>query len=224
VVAKNAGGTVKGADKTFTTLEPTSKETSEQLESIAVINPFDGSPASLSNFETKWGTLGWVSEKGVDLSEGWRPSEAYPVVAGAYYNENETDTGYGIASVITMSKPVVNVSRYFSLWLDMSTPTGSRNGYELRLTNTGSKTYTATLSKWVSGVKTELASKTLVTVEAGASLALVDRGSTVSAWLKTGTEFASLLSATDSSFSSGKSGIEGTGNNTHDTNFKTGAL
>lgn len=134
------------------------------------------------------------------------------------------NAGRGIATVATLSSSPALVERYFSLWLDMSTPSGVKNGYELRLTETASNTYTVTLSKWLSGAQTVLASRTNFVFEAGKAFALVDKGTTVSAWFKTGIQFTSLFSATDSSFTSGKSGIEGSGNNIRLTNFKTGVL
>jgi hypothetical protein len=49
-------------------------------------------------------------------------------------------------------------------------------------------------------------------------------GGTVSGWVNTGSGFTSLLSASDLGFSSGRGGIEGSGNLTRLTGFKTGRL
>ena len=117
-----------------------------------------------------------------------------------------------------------SAERYFSLWLDMQTPSSTRAGYELRFTDTATNTYEVKLSKWVSGTQTVLASKSGYSFSNGNSLALVDQGGTVSAWTNTGSGFGQLLSATDSTFSGGYAGVEGSGNITRLTNFKLGSL
>jgi len=105
----------------------------------------------------------------------------------------------------------------------MSSPTAAtRSGYEFRFLNTAANTYTATLSKWVSGTRTVLASKTGYGFVDGNSLALLDVGSTVSAWTDTGSGFNQILSAEDALYSSGYAGLEGSGNITGLTNFKAG--
>jgi hypothetical protein len=130
----------------------------------------------------------------------------------------------GIAAVATMAVNPGNVERYFSLWLDMPTPSSTRAGYELTFTDTATNTYEVKLSKWVSGTQTTLASKSGYSFSNGNSFAVVDQGGTVSAWTKTGSEYTQLLSASDSTFSGGNAGVEGSGNNTRLTNFKVGAL
>jgi hypothetical protein len=79
-------------------------------------------------------------------------------------------------------------------------------------------------AKWQSGSQTVLASQSSYTFANGNSFAVVDQGSAVSAWANTGSGFSQLLSASDSSFSSGKPAVEGSGNITRLTNFKAGTL
>jgi hypothetical protein len=117
-----------------------------------------------------------------------------------------------------------STNRYFSVWLDMGTPSSTRAGYELRFTNVATNSYSVTLSKWQSGSQTVLASQASYSLVNGNSFAVVDQGSTVSAWTNTGSGFSQLLNASDSAFSSGKSAIEDSGNITRLTNFKTGSL
>lgn len=50
------------------------------------------------------------------------------------------------------------------------------------------------------------------------------KGGTVSAWTNTGTEFSQLLSAADTAFAAGSTGVEGAGNITRLTNFGAGQL
>ena len=225
LVATGPEGTVTGSDKTFTTESGT---TAAKLASLAVTEPFDGSPTSLANFNANWTALGWANgspAKGEDSTSGWRPANAHPTVAGASYNTTVTDGGSGVASVATLATLPSLASRYVSVWLDMPTPGGTKAGYELRLTETSTlKTLDITLSKWSGGTKTELASKTGYAAAHGHSFALVDVGGTVSAWVNTGSGFSPLLSANDSSYSSGKAGLEASGTLSGSTNFKTGSL
>jgi FG-GAP-like repeat len=227
VAATNEAGTVKSEGKTFKTESASGVPT--QLNGMAVTEPFDGSTASLTRFGSSWSTLGWangITPKGEDSTSGWRPVSAYPAVAGAYYNPVITDTGSGVAAVATMAANPLGVSRYFSLWLDMPTPgSASRDGYELRFTYTATNTYTVTLAKWQKGTETALGTQSGYTFVNGSSFAIVDAGSTVSAWTAaSGSGFSQLLSAADSAFAGGNAGLEGSGNITRITNFKVGAL
>jgi hypothetical protein len=99
-----------------------------------------------------------------------------------------------------------------------------RGGYELRFTYVSANTYNVTLTKWQGGTQTALASKSSYAFANGNSLALVDSGGVVSVWTNTGSGFSKILSATDSTFSGGNAGIEGSGNNTRLANFKAGTL
>jgi subtilisin family serine protease len=223
IVATSSEGTIFGKDGTFTTKPSIPKS----LGSLAVIEPFNGSTESLANFSSKWSTLGWAggaSPKGTDTTTGWRAVDTYATVNGTSYNPTITDSGSGIASVATLSAGPGSVNRYFSLWLDMPTPTGAKSGYELRFTYSGSNTYTVTLAKWSSGSSTTLASQAGVSFSVGNSAALVDQGNTVSAWTNTGSGFAEVLGAADATYSSGGTGVEAAGNSTRLTNFKTGGL
>ena len=218
VVASNQFGTTNGKDMTFETA------TAGDLKGMSITDPFNGTTSAISNFSTNWSALGWASEKGVDGSTGWGPSAAYPTVTGAYYSPTITNVGSGIADVATMAESPGLESRYFSLWLDMSSPGSTRSGYELTFTYVSTGTYEVKLSKWVSGTQTVLASKSSYAFTNGDSVALADQGSTVSAWTNTGSGFSELLSAGDSAFEGGNAGVEGAGNITRLTNFKVGEL
>jgi sugar lactone lactonase YvrE len=203
--------------------------TAPPLADMATTEPFDGSSASLERFANSWSALGWAegsTPKGEDTSKGWRPTDLHPTLNGAYYNPILVDPGCGLAAVATMAaKP--GGGRYFSLWLDMPTPSGTKAGYELRFTrdkNNEADTYTVTFSRWSGGTQAELASKTGYTFVNGNSLAIVDLGSTVAAWTDTGSGFTQLLSATDSSFAEGSAGFSGNHSSIRLTNFKAGAL
>jgi streptogramin lyase len=223
VVATNELGTANGEDKTF----QTESATSGQLGGMAVTEPFNGSTSAVSNFGTNWSALGWASggsPKGSNTAAGWGPTASYPTVNGAFFTPTVTDVGSGIAAVATMTTNPGNAERYFSLWLDMSTPSSTRAGYELRFTNASTNTYNVTLSKWVGGSQTVLASKSSYSFVNGNSFAVADQGGTVSAWTNTGSGFSQLLSASDATFAGGNAGVGGSGNITRLTNFKVGQL
>ena len=129
-----------------------------------------------------------------------------------------------LATAATMAVDPANAERYFSLWLDMPTPGGARSGYELSFKYVSANTYDVTLSKWQAGAKTQLAAKTGLTFAAGNSLALVDEGGIVSGWTDTGSGFVQRLSAADSTFDQGKTGLFGAGNITRISKFKAGVL
>jgi sugar lactone lactonase YvrE len=225
VVATNLEGASYGQDRTFTTA---SSGTAAALSGMAIAEPFDGSSGSLANFGANWAALGWASgttPKGSDTTTGWRPVDAYSTVNGAYYNQPVNDLGWGIGTAATLAKNPELEGRYFSLWLDMPSPTATtRAGYELRFTDTAANLYTVALSKWAGGTQTQLASKAGYTFLNGNSLALVDIGGTVSAWTNTGSGYTQLLSAPDTTYAGGKAGIEGSGNFTRLTNFKAAQL
>jgi hypothetical protein len=224
VVATNREGTTNGEDKTFKTESATLPG---QLNGMVVTDPLNGSTSAVSNFATSWSALGWASgspAKGEDVASGWHPTAAYPTPAGASYSPTVTDTGPGMAAVATLATNPGIAERYFSVWLDMPTPSSTRAGYELRFTDTATNIYEVKLSKWVSGSQTVLASKSGYSLSNGNSFAIVDLGGIVSAWTNTGSGFSQLLSANDSTFSSGNSAVEGAGNNTRLTSFKVGQL
>jgi len=224
LVAESVAGTVKGEDKSFESKVPS---VGIQLAEMGVTEVFDGSSASVERFGANWSTLGWATgttPKGSDSSTGWHPVDAYPTLNGTYYNSSVSDTGTGLAGVATMAANPTNASRYFSLWLDVSSPASTRSGYELRFTDVSTNTYKVTLSKWVEGVETELASESSYPFSNGNSFAIVDQGGTVSAWTDTGSGFSQLLSASDSTFEKGNAGIHGAGNITRLTKFKVGQL
>ena len=224
VVATSAAGTTYGVDRSFSTTEAPGG-TASRLSGMAVTEPFNGSSGSLANFSAKWSKLGWAGPfKGEDTTTGWHPNFAFPSISGAYFAPSITDTGSGIASVATLTAHPGGTEQYFSLWLDMSSPSGgTRAGYELRFNYLTPTTYKVTLSKWQGGTQTVLASEASYSFGYGTSLALLDQGSTVSFWANKGSGFSQILSASDSTYGSGNAGVEGTGS-TRLTNFKVGAL
>ncbi|HEX9942299.1 MAG TPA: hypothetical protein VGG03_09805 [Thermoanaerobaculia bacterium] len=221
IVATSPEGTVKGADKAFKTPPPIAT----QLGTMAVSQPFTGTSSSLANFNSNWGALGWASGRGEDTTTGWRPATVYPALGGAFSNIKPTDSGQGIAAVATLASSPGSAERHCSLWIDIASPSSTaRNGYELRFTVVSTGTYNVTLSKWVGGTQTVLASKAGYALANGSSIGLVDQAGTVSAWVKSGSNFVQLLSASDSAFSGGNVGLQAAGETTRLFNFRAARL
>jgi phosphodiesterase/alkaline phosphatase D-like protein len=226
VVASNAEGQTFGEGQTFATL--TASNTSTLLEEMAVTEPFDGGSESLADFNSDWSTLGWAgggTPKGSNTTSGWRPVDAFATALnGAYHEPIVADSGSGTAAIATMNANPAIAERYFSAWLHMPTPAGTKAGYELRFTYTATNTYDVALSKWAGGGRTVLASESGHIFENGDSFAIVDEGGTVSAWTNRGAGFEALLAAADATYSSGNAGIEGRGNIARLGDFKSGSL
>jgi hypothetical protein len=181
----------------------------------------------------RWTKLAWASNTGQvagsGTSGGWTAANGYPVVSGAYWNPASfADAGRGVAVAGTLSVGAELTNRWFSLWLDMAEPGSAQSGYELRYTYSGveeeENLYTVTLTKWVSGTRTVLATARSSTLAPQSSFALVDKGGTVYAWVDTGTGYRLLLRASDTAFSRGSVGIEGAGNISRVRQFRAGAL
>lgn len=224
IEATSENGSAVSKDATFET--EAAPVSGPQLNAMKVSQPFDGTTSSSANFTANFSALGWTAGKGAEnmyFGTGWGPVNAFPTVYGAAYSPVLTDTGPGVAAALTMATNPGIAERYFSLWLDVPNPAAtSRGGYELRFYNTAADTYTVTLNKWQSGSQTVLASKTGVTFINGNSFAIVDQGTTVSAWTNTGAGYTQILTAQDSTFSSGNTGVEAAGNNTKLTNLRAG--
>ena len=197
----------------------------QQLEALPTIQPFNGEATSRSQFTARWTAFHFALEKGSDTTRGWSSNNAFPNVDGAFYNAATYTAASGGAAAVTLEVNPEARTRYFSLWLDARDEAGGRrSGYELRFTFTAEETYTVEIIKSVAGVETVLASRRSVGLVEGNSFAIVDEGSTVSAWTNTGTGFAQLLSVADSTFNSGNVGLSGNTNFTSLRTFKAGQI
>src|SRR5881394_2365162 len=203
---------------------------SEQINSLPVLDALNRSESPLSN-GGKWSALNWATNSsghatGQDTTTGWGPYDAFVSGSnGAYWNPSTFSDASGSAAAITMQANPEVAERYLSLWLDMPSPGSARSGYELRWTlNSSLTTYTAKLSKWSSGTQTVLASNAEVSIPNGTTLAISDTGGTVTAWKGSGGTLTSVLTATDSTYSSGYAGIEAAGTISRSQNFKAGSL
>ncbi len=221
LVSESAEGKSVGGDMTLVTPDD---ETPQQLGAMPVAEAFGGTSHSKANFGSNWAKLGWASSAGEDTTSGWRSVAAYPTIQGAYNNTTVGDVK-GAATAVTMATTPGIAERYFSLWLDMGSPTSSTpGGYELRFTYASAGTYAVTLSKWAAGTRTVLNTTSGVSFATGNSVALVDKGSTVSAWTDNGGGYIRLFTVADSTLSGGYGGVQAAGNATRLVNFKVGSV
>jgi hypothetical protein len=223
VVATNSQGVARGKDMVFAPMP----NVEAKLNGLAVTQLFDGSQASQASFNTNWAALGWASgagAKGQDTSLGWAPISAYPTENGAYFSTSAADSGSGVAAAAKLAQRPGASGGHFSLWLDMSTPGGTRAGYELRFTETEANVYDVNLARWQGGAETVLASQESYSLGQGSSLALIDRGALVTAWVDAGSGFSQLLVAEDSTFSGGRAGLAAVGENTRLSSYRFSTL
>jgi hypothetical protein len=204
--------------------------TAEEINALPNLDPLNRTEEAFSN-AGKWGALAWDTSTsghntGHDTTSGWGPYDAFSTVNGAYWTPTAFSDKTGDAAEVTMPTSPGIAERYVALWLDMPSPESAKSGYQLRwtMTNASTNTYSLTLSRWSAGSQTVLASNASVVIAPGATMAISDTGGTVSAWQGSGGSLTSVLSAADSTLTSGYAGIEGAGNITRLTSFKAGAL
>jgi hypothetical protein len=194
---------------------------SSTFPATASLDTFERAAESPLSDGGKWSKLGWTKTIGRVFSStfGWVPKEG-----GAGAPESEADGAYWNAASFTSPAVSVhmypeNLHDYVALWCD-TTGTGSKNGYRLKVVGIGSKdAFRLILEKWVGGVKTVLAESSEIDFTSGShenTIGLTDMGGTVQGWY--GTAEASLgvkIEASDSTFTSGNVGIEGTNDNAY---------
>ncbi len=198
-----------------------------RVAAVGVLDALNRTESKLSN-GGKWSALGWsggTAPTGQDTTSGWGPSDAFSTVNGAYWNSSTFSDAKGDASGLTLNSSPSIEERYVAVWLNMPEPATAKSGYQLRWRlNKGLTTYTVTLAKWAAGTETVLASNASVSIASGTRLMLSDTGGTVTAWKGSGSALSSLLTASDSTYSSGYAGIEGSGNISRSLDFRAGAL
>jgi hypothetical protein len=202
--------------------------TPEEINHLPTLDSLNRTEPVLSN-GGKWGALAWDTSTtghnpGQDTTSGWGPWDSFSVVNGAYWGPSSFSDETGEAAAITMQTSPGGTERYVALWLDMPSPGSVKTGYQLRWTYVSGTTFSVVLSKYSAGTQTTLASNAAVTIPNGSTLAISDTGGTVAVWQGSGGSLTSILSAGDTSFSSGYAGIEGSGSNSRSVNFKAGPL
>ncbi len=202
--------------------------TASEVEALPTLDALNRAENPLSN-SGKWSALFWDNSSsghntGQDLAAGWGPYDGYSTVNGAYWNSSTFSDQSGDAASVTMQTAPGSLNHYVGLWLNMGAPGSAKSGYQLRWILNSGGTYTVKLSKWTSGSEAVLATNASVSIPAGTTMAISDSGATVAAWKGTGGTLTALFSASDSTYSSGYAGIEGSGNASRSTNFKAGSM
>lgn len=174
----------------------------------AAENPLSGSG--------RWSKLGWTKTIGRVFSAtfGWVPKEG-----GEGTTESEADGAYWNAREFT--SPVVSVHMYpeslhayVALWCDTNGSGTEKNGYRLKVVEVSGDSFKLILEKWVGGVKTQLAESGETAFAASShenTIGLTDIGGKVQGWYgKTEAGLEVKIEASDSTFTTGHVGIEGT--------------
>jgi hypothetical protein len=174
----------------------------------------------------KWSKTSWAGSIGGAWSSPYR-GYGGTGLSGAYWNPASfSDGGETVLTAATVGTGATPEGQYLSLWLDMPNPAAERSGYEARFTGTNgtSTAYKVELSKWVAGTRTVFASSTGFSLPVGTTMALTESaGGGLALWTGTGT-MTPLLTATDSTYSSGYAGLEVNGGAGTMYNFKAGRL
>jgi phosphodiesterase/alkaline phosphatase D-like protein len=105
----------------------------------------------------------------------------------------------------------------------MPSPGSERSGYEARFTgvNGSASNYKVELSKWASGTRTVLATKEGFSLPVGTTMALTEAGGSLVLWTGT-SSLSTVLSASDSTYSSGYAGVEANKGAGTEYNFRAG--
>ena len=172
----------------------------------------------------KWSKMAWAGTIGsvfcCSPSRGFGSNSG---VAGAYWNQTPfTQEGEGarVAATIGSGAPL---GQSFALWLDMPAPTSSRWGYEAKFIAVGAETYKVELARWLFGSRALMSSYPAVSLPAGTTIALSDRGEKVEVATGT-TALTPLLSVTDTSNSTGFAGLEVSGAGPSLNKFRAGSI
>jgi subtilisin family serine protease/sugar lactone lactonase YvrE len=195
------------------------------ITGVSVLDDFgrEERPLATSN----WTQTGWTEEIGNSWSGGWHGYGARDShLAGAYWNPTTfSDASGPLVVAATLGTGPRYAPDYLSLWLDMPNPGSARSGYEARVTGTNGypTNYKVELSKWVSGTRTVLGTKEGFSLPVGTTMALTETGGTLTLWTGT-SSFSPVLSATDSTYSSGYAGLEAYEGEGTEYDFRAGGL
>jgi sugar lactone lactonase YvrE len=185
------------------------KTTAKAVSGIAILDEFGRSENPLAT--GKWTKTSWAEEIGASwLGEYHGFGANGEQLAGAYWNSKSfSDASAGLLVSATVGTGSIEAGEYTSLWLDMPSPGSARSGYEARFTGTNGteSAYKVEIAKWVSGTRTVLASKEGFSLPVNTTFVLTETGGKLTLWTGT-SSFTRVLSAYDSTYSSGYAGIE----------------
>jgi NHL repeat len=185
------------------------REVAKAVSSVFVLDGFERSELPLAT--PHWTKTSWAGEIGASWTGSWHGYGANgSTLAGAYWNGTSfNDASAGLLVSATVGTGSTPAGQYMALWLDMPSPGSARSGYEARFTGTnGSESaYKVELSKWVSGTRTVLGTKEGFSLPVNTTFVLTETGGKLTLWTGT-SSFSRVLSAYDSTYSSGYAGIE----------------
>jgi hypothetical protein len=146
---------------------------------------------------------------------------------GAYWNQGTFGDG-GEATVLVAGNVGTGATpegQFLALWLSMPEPGTARSGYEARFTGGGSATtYKVEIAKWVSGTRNVLAVTSGFSLPVGTTMALTETaGGDIALWTGT-TTLSQVLSARDTTYTSGYAGLEVNGGAGTIYNFRAGRI
>jgi hypothetical protein len=189
-----------------------SRSLGKEILGVPILDGFGREELPLEN--GRWSRTRWTQEIGSSWRGKWHGYGAtLSHLAGAYWNGatfSDSDGPVVVAANLGTG-PVYErwSNEYLSLWLDMPNPGRARSGYEARFrgANRTFADYRVELSKWASGQRTVLAKAKRISLPVNTTFALSEAGDKLVVW--TGTNaLTPILSATDSTYSSGYTGIE----------------
>jgi hypothetical protein len=182
-------------------------ETAKAVSGVGVLDDFGRFEVPLKT--GKWTKASWAEEIGGSWTGSWHGYGANGNhLASAYWNSTTfSDANAGLLVSATLGTGPTASGEYLSLWIDMPSPGSARSGYEVRFTGTGGSTYKVELSNWASGHRTVLEAKEGVSLAKNTTFVLTETGGRLTLWTGT-TSFSRVLTAYDSTYSSGYAGIE----------------
>ena len=193
------------------------------ISGIPVLDNFERNEVPLAN--GKWSKSSWAASiGGAWCCATYRGFGSSGSLAGAYWNPTPfTDVSGGVlvAATVGTGSPA---GQYQALWLNAPNPGTAQSGYEARFTGVSGSTYKVELSKWVSGTRTVLGTKEGFSLAVGTTMALSESGGSLVLWAGSGSAFTPVLSATDTTYTSGYAGIDVNGGAGTAYNFKAGGL
>ena len=174
----------------------------------------------------KWSKASWAGAIGGVWMGSYHGYGSSGGLASAYWNPTTFSDAEGpVIVAATVGTGAIFSGERLAMWLNAPSPGTARSGYEARFegVNGSSSNYKVELSKWSSGTRTVLGSTSAFSLPVGTTMALIDRGTSLALWTGTST-FTQVLSANDSTYSSGYAGLEVNGGAGTEYNFKAGRI
>jgi RHS repeat-associated protein len=208
------------AERIFEVVSPTNAIAKTPLRDVLQRQEY---PITTSTFSKP----SWSTERGSirksSAFDGWGASEKD---AAAYWNvAPSSSSGQGAASVATVlgKAGLTYTGERAALWLHMPSPSSQKSGYEARFEKEAGGVK-AEISKWVSGTRTVLASKSGLSLAIGDNLAFTEAGGRLTLWSGAPGSETAAVSAFDTTYSSGYVGMEAQGVSPKQHHFRAGIL